>query len=553
MATFLLLTAILTANLTVGAVKVEGVKALSKREIKNLLNINEGDKYFSPLYNSNKLKLLDELAQRGYFDAQIVEEKIEERENKVFLYLKISEGQRYRINSIQISWINSDTTFYQHVANFLNLPLPRYYSYSELAECESKASEFLRNLGYLNAEIQRTIVSNQDDKTCEVKYTVRKGTRYKISRILIDGNSTVRRTIIERELKVKPGQYVSPAAVLESIRRIYITGLFSTVYHTYEFHNDSLVSITFHVKERRSRYIKFQGGLYPFSLINLNAEGGNRNLLDNNQSITLRIESSIKPFNSLERIYGEALYTEPYFLSTPLKINVRLFAGSSKIDSTSHIGAESFLSYYWTERERSIIGLEWRKLLGQRLTDGIINKAIFNTVIDKRNNLLFPTKGYYLWFDLSKAGGILGGNYNFFEYQIIGSLYKQVWKPGGIIAFRVSRGHIVPFKDSKIPTIEKFKIGGDGTLRGYDYSRFYSSDYVLLNAELRAMLSSKIGINLLVDVFPESGSKVWYSAGIGFRYFLPIGSLRVDWMLNPYKIGDKGYYGNLYINLGEMF
>jgi len=72
MATFLLLTAILTAYLTVGAVKVEGVKALSKREIKNLLNINEGDKYFSPLYNSNKLKLLYELAQRGYFDAQIV-------------------------------------------------------------------------------------------------------------------------------------------------------------------------------------------------------------------------------------------------------------------------------------------------------------------------------------------------------------------------------------------------------------------------------------------------------------------------------------------------
>lgn len=553
MVTALFLSLIFARPLVISGVRVEGTKTLSKTEIKSILRIKRGDKYYPPLYNNNKLNLIRELRERGYFEAKIIEERVEEKDDKVYITLRISEGKRYRISAQYISWLAPDTAYYQRTISILHLPLPRYYASSELTERETKAIDFLRNIGYLNAEIQRITAEDSINKTCTVTHAITKGTRYVVKQMSIKGNSTVRRKIIEREITVKPGQYVSPAAILESIRRIYSTGLFTTVYHSYEFTDDSLISITFNVKERKTRYFRLQGGIYPFSLINLNAEGGHRNLFDNNQNLSIRIENGLEPFDRFIKLYGEVLYSEPYFFNTSLKMNLKLFGGTSKIDSSSYFGIESYLSHYWSQKSRTIMGLQWRKFLEGHFSDGITNKAIFGSIIDTRDNLLFPSRGFYLLVDLSRAGGILGGNYHFYKYQLSGSFYRQIWKPGGIFALRLSAGQIIPFNNSDIPAIEKFKIGGDGTLRGFRYSQFYSTDFFLFNTELRSMVSRKVGLNLLFDVFPQIEGKVWYSFGLGFRYFLPIGNLRVDWMYTPYRIGDKGYYGNLYINLGEMF
>jgi len=540
-------------TLIVGKVKIEGVKALSQSEIKSVFRMSRGDKYYPPLFNSYKQRLLDEIKDRGYFDAKIIDEKVTEENEKVYIYLKIKEGTKYILSGIQTSWESSDTLFFRKTMNILYFRIPIPYSSDLLAKKETEALDFLRNQGYLRASIERAVIRDSIRKTCTVIWKIDKGPRYRVDDIQITGNRTVRRAIIEREIKVKTGQFVSPADVMESIQRIYSTGLFKTVYHTYEYQGDSAVKIIFNVEERKNRYIRIQCGVYPFELVNLNLELGHRNLFNNNQNLSLRLENGFEPFTRFENFYTELLYSEPYFLSTPLKYNLKFFGGTSKIDSTSYVGVETYLSYYWTPKSRSILGLQWRKFLEGKYSEGVTNKALFSTIFDRRDDQLYPTKGYVMQINFSRAGGILGGDYHFYKYDVGFSSYIKIWKPKGVIALRLSNGNIFPLYSSTIPLIEEFKIGGDGTLRGYKYSQFYSTSFYLINLELRSTINSKYGLCLLTDIYPQIGGKIYFSAGLGFRYFLPVGNLRVDWAFNPNRFGDRGYFGNLYINLGEMF
>lgn len=532
---------------------IEGVKSLSKQEIRNITRIKRGDKYYPPLVNVAVNNLIEALKEKGFFEATLSELKIEEKDSLVTIKVKVKEGPRYKISSLRISWLSSDSVLKKRVFDILTIPTGIFYNSSDLVSNEEKAFELFRNFGYLKSNINREVTPDTTNKTCVISYEIDPGVRFKIVSVSVNGLRTVRGIIVEREIKFKSGDYVSSSAIIQAIRKIYATGLFSRVYHMYTFHGDSLVSINLFLEERKPRYVRFQGGITPLSFLNFNLEGGHKNVFGNNQQVTAKIENYVTIPFSFEKFYAEILYSEPYFLSSPLKFNLKGFGGFSKPDSASFGGLETYLSYFWTEKSRSLIGIQWRKFFQTNHNEGVTNKALFSSILDKRDDVLFPQRGLLLQIDFQSAGSFLGGNYNFYKYYASLALYNKIWKPYGVLATRINIGQIIPLQGSEIPLIEKFKIGGDGSLRGFRYNQFNTNTILLLNCEIRSKITKKYGLSLLFDLYPEYHGKIWTSFGIGFRYFLPIGNLRVDWAYNPYRSGERGYLGNVYINLGEMF
>ncbi|MGB9910054.1 MAG: BamA/OMP85 family outer membrane protein [Candidatus Hydrothermia bacterium] len=553
MGSWLLYLLVLSRTLVVREFRVEGTKNLNSREITSITKIKRGDKYYPPLLNVAAYNLIEALKDKGFFEASVTELKVKEEDSLVFIKMRIKEGPRYKIGSFQISWLSSDTLIKGRIFNALYMPPGSFYNSSDLVSKEEKALEIFRNYGYLKAKIDREVIPDSASKTCSVQYVINSGPRYKVNSISISGLRSVRRVIVEREIRIKPGDYVSASSIIESIRRIYATGLFTSVYHIYNFQGDSLVSVDFILTERKARYIKLQGGIVPLSALNLNLETGNKNAFGNNQQITAKIENSVYFPNKFEKFYGEVLYTEPYFLSSPLKFNLKGFGGYSRIDTTSFAGIETYLSYFWDERSRSLFGIQWRKFFGENHGYGVTNKALFTSIIDRRDDALFPTKGFWLQLDFQSAGGFLSGDYTFYKYLTGVAIYKRIWKPYGVLATKITVAQIIPVRGSEIPLFEKYKVGGDGTLRGFRQNAFSTQNLLLLNSEIRSKINHKYGLSLIFDLYPEYKGKVWFSSGIGFRYFLPVGNLRIDWVYNPTRFGQKGYFGNVYINLGEMF
>lgn len=553
MCSWLLSLLVFTSTFFIREFRVEGTKNLKKREIASIAKTKRGDKYYPPLLNVAANNLIEALKDRGFFEASITEIKVKEKDSLVFINIKVNEGLRYKIGSLQISWVSSDTLLRGKIFNTLFTPPGSFYNSSDLVSKEEKAFEIFRNYGYLKAKIDREVIPDTNTKTCFVQYKIDPGLRYRINSISILGLKSVRRTIVEREIKIKPGDYASASSIIESIRKIYVTGLFSSAYHIYNFQEDSLVSVDFILTERKARYIKVQGGIVPFSALNLNFESGNKNAFGNNQQITAKIENSVSFPDKFEKFYSELLYSEPYFLSSPLKFNLKGFGGYSRIDTTYFAGTEIYLSYFWSERSRSLFGVQWRKFFGHDHGQGVTNKALFTSIFDRRDDALFPTKGFWLQLDFQSAGGFFSGDYTFYKYLTGVAIYKRIWKPYGVFAAKITVAQVIPLRGSEIPLIEKYKVGGDGTLRGFRQNTFSTQNLLLLNSEIRSKINHKYGLSLIFDLYPEYKGKVWFSSGIGFRYFLPVGNLRIDWVYNPTRFGQKGYFGNVYINLGEMF
>jgi outer membrane protein insertion porin family len=168
--------------------------------------------------------------------------------------------------------------------------------------------------------------------------------------------------------------------------------------------------------------------------------------------------------------------------------------------------------------------------------------TIYRSTIDSP---LTPTRGTMYLVSMKYAGGPLGGEVDFFkpklEFTVYHpTLYRQV------IGFHVDYEYTQPLHGSQVPYWERFYLGGERDIRGYDiYSigprtaegqLLGGTKQFLLNAEYQF----QIGGPLNLIVFYDMGNaylnnqkinfrKMYTSAGLEARIFVP--ALRVPFRL----------------------
>lgn len=127
-------------------------------------------------------------------------------------------------------------------------------------------------------------------------------------------------------------------------------------------------------------------------------------------------------------------------------------------------------------------------------------------------------------------------------------------RPGTVLAGRIRFGHIFQNDFSRIMPTERFYLGGENSLRGYDYDHvpplgiYIDEDghkqhvphggrsMVNINMEVRIDLFDRLSGVLFQDIgtliqkdFAEiKGGRLFAASGFGFRYHTPIGPLRFD-------------------------
>ena len=121
----------------------------------------------------------------------------------------------------------------------------------------------------------------------------------------------------------------------------------------------------------------------------------------------------------------------------------------------------------------------------------------------------------------------------------------------------------------KIPADERFYAGGGGSIRGYAYQTVSplregvpvgGKSLLELSLETRVRITEKVGIAAFLDGggafaagFPDSDERLLWGAGLGVRYFTPIGPFRLDVAipLNRREGLDDAF--QVYISLGQAF
>jgi outer membrane protein insertion porin family len=103
---------------------------------------------------------------------------------------------------------------------------------------------------------------------------------------------------------------------------------------------------------------------------------------------------------------------------------------------------------------------------------GIIRSEITPVLSYNSTNAYFnPTKGHSVTLSVGVAGSFIGGDFNLIRPNIeYRQFFPDKWISGGrnTFGFRLMGQHVRAYSDSAVPFFDRFFIGGETTIRGFD-------------------------------------------------------------------------------------
>ena len=204
------------------------------------------------------------------------------------------------------------------------------------------------------------------------------------------------------------------------------------------------------------------------------------------------------------------------------------------------------------------------------LDQAVVASLSFRGTLDRRDSVLYPTRGYDIGMQLEYAADALGGDSNFLKLELNSSYHKYL---GSWLYLHLGLRYGTVFSEtptsSNLPFTERFFQGGENSIRGYkrgeassltaDGQSIGSEAYALANVEFEQRILRNfsivlfwdgLGIEESVKGFPDDD--FLQSVGIGLRWRTAVGPIRLEYghNLNP---RDADSDGTLHFSVGFPF
>ncbi|HEO70187.1 MAG TPA: outer membrane protein assembly factor, partial [Candidatus Hydrogenedentes bacterium] len=161
-------------------------------------------------------------------------------------------------------------------------------------------------------------------------------------------------------------------------------------------------------------------------------------------------------------------------------------------------------------------------------------------------------------------------DFGFFKSSIEYRHYIECLRaPRIVLAGRVLLGSIAAADLEEIPADVRFYAGGGGSIRGYPYLSIgpqFEDDplggrsLVEIGLECRAQVTKKMGVVAFLDggtamesEYPDFGETLRWGAGVGGRYYTPVGPVRLDVAVPLNKPDYVKDSFQVYLSLGHAF
>ncbi len=508
-------------------------------------------------------------------------------DGRVDLVIPISEGEKFTVAGVSFGRMTvfKDEELYPSMT--LNGGDP--YSSKKMRDDIKTIRSFYGSRGYADAVVSPDIKDAGPNRVT-VKYQITEGSRFRVGKVNIQGNTKTQDKVIRREVPLKPGDWFNTVELETTKARLENLQYFSEVEASGSPGGNGYRDVDILVEERNTGSVGV--GLGFSSIDNV---VGFLTLEQSNFDITnpwnftgggQRFAMSLRAGS--ERSEFSVSLTEPWFLDQKLALGGELFYRQSSYFSDvyeqTNAGGSIFLRKPLTEK--SSIKLEYRleqisvdvDAIGKgptsvfRFEDGdYIRSAMgINYVYDNRDSNITTRRGEKFDIGLSLAGGIFGGDVDTVNLSAQGSKYWNLkWDTilslNGELAF-------VDSLDGNVPIFDRVFLGGGRTLRGFEFRDiggvrdvptgevpggqslgFLSMEYTVPIIEtVRAAVFFDTGfVNPgSWDISPQD---VYSDVGLGVRIKLPISPvpLALDYAVpvsSPDTVADKGGQFNFYLN-----
>lgn len=547
-------------------IKFEGNKAISSRKIKKVMSISER-KFYSFITGSGfykKYEMLRDLEKikdlyydNGYLKVSVGEPKIEFSKDKKWMTIKIpvSEGPQFKVSSVKLEGFK-DKQEEAELTKMIKLKKGEIFSKAKMRKDIEAITSFYSDRGYALVSVSPDVIPDEEKLKVEVTYNIKPGDKFTIGRINISGNVKTVDKVIRREVRVDEGDEYSASKIQKSKKRLEDLQYFETVDINQKPEPDKkTVDLDVNVKEKATGFLTIGGGYSSIDNLIGMLDITQTNLFGRGYSLTLRGELGGRSS------YYTVIFRDPWFMDKPLLFGTSLYRQKREYvnytrDATGfsltfgkRYGEDwsASVTYEIEKSEVTDVAADADAIIKDMEGRLLTSAVTFQVINDTRDSYIDPSKGRRYSLSLTTAG--LGGDTGFWKSMLDLGWYFPVFEES-TLHLRGRVGASDTLFGKKYPLYERFYIGGLDTIRGLGYGEAGPKDSknhpigakraLIFNIEYLFPIITEMKFKglLFVDMgkgYNEGekiGTDIKYTTGFGFRWFSPLGPVKIDYGIN---------------------
>lgn len=500
--------------------------------------------------------------------------------NQVDVIIPIHEGRQYFFGAVAFNGkaIYDAETLRGQIVDLLEQP----YTDARVADIPRRLQAYYKARGYYDVKVDATSDPTvASDGRVSVQVTISAGPVYQFGDVSVSGLDRLRPSYVSKRFSSLSGKTYSPDVLDEKFRALMRTGLFTVLQIKPTPLDGNLLRLDITAEEAKSKelglsvgYGTFPGGIFGVSY-------RDRDMFGYGRPVSISTEISQRGYK------GEIAYEDPFFLDTDFAFKYRIGALTYDFDGYSKFetGVRIELSRKITKQYEAGLIFSARHVevtsasidpmfLGQ--TSYFINSLGFSQVLDFRDSPLVNPRGFLFNQTLDLALTEFGSEVELARFTLRAGYYLplgpkplapgvvedkrgtrlQRWFQQSSIAFGARMGFVHSLTNTgsgeitEIPIDERFFNGGAMSVRSFgerdlgphdpkgnpiggEFFTVFNVEYTFpIVGELQGAIFADAG-NLLPSAEDPGLDDLRYALGVGLRYKLPIGPIRLDYGFNP--------------------
>ena len=435
------------------------------------------------------------------------------------IHISVEEGRLYHLNNITFVGVKLFKTPDAIFKPVFGMQQGDVFSTAKLRKGFTDLQKLYGQFGYIDFVAEPSFEPLPNTDKIDLTLTADEGKQFFVRRIDFSGNLTTRDKVIRRQLLIDEGDVFNTHLWELSILRLNQLGYFEVLKEeeAADIKRDTktnTVDITLKVKERGKNTVQLNGGVSALAGSFIGFSYSTNNFLGLGETLSLSTQLGTVQTSAQ---FG---FTEPYLFDIPLQVGFTVFtsrfnfdqareasilSGQNLIPLYTQLGTQNLLNYisnsygfttfasYPLKRSFARLGISYgytiqniktltdaagtyfdyinfENINGPNSLSGIRQSTItpsytYNSV----NHPITPTGGKAVSFSFSYSGGPIGGNVNQLEPVLDAKYFhKSPLNPKHVIGFHVLGKWVTGFAGKVAPPFNRFYIGGEDDIRGFD-------------------------------------------------------------------------------------